>query len=200
MKIYQAEFLEDETVAADPKLENIYVHMLEAIGEDPARQGLVKTPRRAAKAFEFLTQGYHQNVDDILNDAIFDEEYDDMIIVKDIEFYSLCEHHVLPFFGRCHVGYIPQKKIVGISKIPRIVDMFSRRLQLQERLTYQIAQTLQKKLGPLGVAVVMDAQHMCMMIRGVEKQHSKTLTSVMLGAFRNESSTRAEFMECIQIS
>lgn len=201
MKIYQpAELLEDDAISADPKLEYLYAQMLEQIGEDPTRQGLLKTPRRAAKALQFLMQGYQQNLKDILNDAIFDEEYDDMVIVKDIEFYSLCEHHILPFFGKCHVGYIPRKRIIGLSKIPRIVDMFARRLQVQERLTYQIAQTLQEALEPVGVGVVMEAQHMCMMIRGVEKQHSKTMTNVMLGAFRDDSSTRAEFMKCFKIS
>jgi GTP cyclohydrolase I len=200
MKIYHAESLDDETTAADPKLEYIYTQMLEGIGEDPTRQGLVKTPQRAAKAFQFLTQGYHQNVEEILNGAIFDEEYDEMVIVKDIECYSLCEHHILPFFGKCHVGYIPRQKIVGLSKIPRIVDMFARRLQVQERLTRQIAEALQKVLNPAGVAVVIEAQHMCMMVRGVQKQHSKTVTNVMLGAFREKDSTRAEFMRCIQIS
>ncbi len=200
MKIYQPEVLEDDAISADPKLEHLYAQMLEQIGEDPTRQGLLKTPRRAAKALQFLMQGYQQNLKDILNDAIFDEEYDDMVIVKDIEFYSLCEHHLLPFFGKCHVGYIPRKRIIGLSKIPRIVDMFARRLQVQERLTYQIAQALQEALEPVGVGVVMEAQHMCMMIRGVEKQHSKTMTNVMLGAFRDESSTRAEFMKCFKIS
>jgi GTP cyclohydrolase I len=200
MKIYHAESLEDETTAADAKLEYIYTQLLEQIGEDPTRQGLTKTPRRAAKALQFLTQGYHQDIDDILNEAIFDEEYDEMVIVKDIEFYSLCEHHLLPFFGKCHVGYIPRKKIVGLSKVPRIVDMFSRRLQVQETLTRQIAQALQKVLNPIGVGVVMEAQHMCMMVRGVQKQHSQTMTNVMLGAFREEDSTRAEFMRCIRFS
>ena len=197
MKIYTAESLEDETISADPKLEYMYTQMLEGIGEDPTRQGLLKTPQRAAKALQFLTQGYHQNVEEILNDAIFDEEYDEMVIVKDIECYSLCEHHILPFFGKCHVGYIPRQKIVGLSKIPRIVDMFARRLQVQERLTRQIAEALQKVLNPAGVAVVMEAQHMCMMVRGVQKQHSQTMTNVMLGEFRDKSSTRAEFMRCI---
>ncbi len=200
MKIYTAESLEDETITADPKLEYIYAQMLESIGEDPTRQGLLKTPHRAAKALHFLTQGYHQNVEAILNGAIFDEEYDEMVIVKDIEFYSLCEHHILPFFGKCHVGYIPHEKIIGLSKIPRIVDMFSRRLQIQEKLTRQIAEALQEGLNPLGVAVVMEARHMCMMVRGIQKQHSKATTNVMLGAFRDKSSTRAEFMRCIQIS
>ena len=199
-KLYEATPIEKEFAATDPRLEDIYTQILLLIGEDPSRGGLIKTPCRASRALSFLTQGYRQNIAEILNGAIFDEEYDDMVIVKDIEFYSLCEHHVLPFFGKCHVGYIPQKKIVGLSKIPRIVDMFARRLQVQERLTYQIAQALEETLHPLGVAVVMEAQHMCMMIRGVEKQHSQTMTNVMLGAFRDKSSTRSEFMKCFQVS
>jgi GTP cyclohydrolase I len=197
MKIYHAESIDNGTTTADPKLEYIYTQILETIGEDPTREGILKTPQRAAKAFQFLVQGYHQNVEEVLNGAIFDEEYDEMVIVKDIEFYSLCEHHLLPFFGKCHVGYIPRKKIVGLSKIPRIVDMFARRLQVQERLTRQIAEALQEVLSPAGVAVVMEAQHMCMMVRGVQKQHSQTMTNVMLGEFRNKNSTRAEFMRCI---
>ena len=197
MKIYHADSIDNGTTTADPKLEYIYTQILEIIGEDPTRNGLLKTPQRAAKAFQFLMQGYHQNVEEVLNDAIFDEEYDEMVIVKDIEFYSLCEHHLLPFFGKCHVGYIPRKKIVGLSKIPRIVDMFARRLQVQERLTRQIAEALRDVLHPAGVAVVMEAQHLCMMVRGVQKQHSQTMTNVMLGEFRDKNSTRAEFMRCI---
>ena len=197
MKIYHAESIDNGTATADPKLEYIYTQMLEGIGEDPTREGILKTPQRAAKALQFLTQGYHQNVEEVLNDATFEEEYDEMVIVKDIEFYSLCEHHLLPFFGKCHVGYIPHKKIVGLSKIPRIVDMFARRLQVQERLTRQIAEALQRGLTPAGVAVIMEAQHLCMMVRGVQKQHSQTMTNVMLGEFRDKSSTRAEFMRCI---
>ena len=197
MKIYHADSIDNGTATADPKLEYIYEQMLESIGEDPTRGGILKTPQRAAKALQFLTQGYHQNVKEVLNDAIFDEEYDEMVIVKDIEFYSLCEHHILPFFGKCHVGYIPRKKIVGLSKIPRIVDMFARRLQVQERLTKEIAEALQEILNPAGVAVVMEAQHLCMMVRGVQKQHSQTMTNVMLGEFRDKISTRTEFMRCI---
>jgi GTP cyclohydrolase I len=197
MKIYHAESIDNGTTTADPKLEYIYTQILETIGEDPTRNGLLKTPQRAAKAFQFLMQGYHQNVEEVLNGAIFDEEYDEMVIVKEIEFYSLCEHHLLPFFGKCHVGYIPRKKIVGLSKIPRIVDMFARRLQVQERLTRQIAEALRDVLHPAGVAVVMEAQHLCMMVRGVQKQHSQTMTNVMLGEFRDKNSTRSEFMRCI---
>lgn len=197
MKIYHADSIDNGTPTADPKLEYLYTQMLEGIGEDPTREGILKTPQRAAKALQFLTQGYDQNVEDIVNDAIFNEEYDEMVIVKDIECYSLCEHHLLPFFGKCHVGYIPRKKIIGLSKIPRIVDMFARRLQVQERLTKQIAEALQAALNPAGVAVVIEAQHLCMMVRGVQKQHSQTMTNVMLGEFRDKISTRTEFMRCI---
>ncbi len=197
MKIYHADSIDNGTTSADPKLEYIYTQMLESIDEDLTREGILKTPQRAAKALQFLTQGYHQNVEEVVNDAIFNEEYDEMVIVKDIECYSLCEHHLLPFFGKCHVGYIPQKKIIGLSKIPRIVDMFARRLQVQERLTKQIAEALQEVLAPAGVAVVIEAQHLCMMVRGVQKQHSQTMTNVMLGEFRDKISTRTEFMRCI---
>ena len=183
-----------------PKLEGLFTDLLKNLGEDPNRQGLVKTPSRAAKAMQFLTSGYHQNVDEILNEAIFDENYDEMVIVKDIEFYSLCEHHILPFWGRCHVGYLPRKRIVGLSKIPRLVDMFSRRLQVQERLTREIAEALETALEPRGVAVVIEGQHLCMMARGVQKQAPKMTTNVMRGTFRDDSSTRAEFLRCIQIS
>ena len=183
-----------------PELEGLYTKILENLGEDPSRQGLVKTPYRAAKAMEFLTSGYHQSVDEILNRAIFDEDYDEMVIVKEIEFYSLCEHHILPFWGKCHVGYLPRKRIVGLSKIPRIVDMFSRRLQVQERLTREIAESLETALDPRGVAVVIEGQHLCMMARGVEKQAPKMTTNVMRGTFREDSSTRAEFLRCIQVS
>ncbi len=188
---------EEETTAVNDFLQNHYRSFLNQIGEDPKRQGLRKTPERAALAMQYLTQGYQTNITKIVNDAIFDEEYDDMVIVKDIEFYSLCEHHILPFFGKCHIGYLPKRKIIGLSKIPRIVDVFARRLQVQERLTYQVAQTLERVLIPKGVAVVIEAQHMCMMVRGVEKQHSSTVTNVMLGAFRDGNATRAEFMNCL---
>ncbi|MDE0637105.1 MAG: GTP cyclohydrolase I FolE [Candidatus Poribacteria bacterium] len=181
-------------------LESLYTQILKNIGEDPNRQGLAKTPLRAAKALEFLTSGYHQELNTVLNQAIFDEDFDEMVIVKDIEFYSLCEHHILPFWGKCHVGYLPRKQIIGISKIPRIVDMFARRLQVQERLTREIAEALETVLDPTGVGVVMEAQHMCMMARGVEKQASKMTTNAMLGTFREDSSTRAEFLRCVQVS
>ena len=183
-----------------PELEGLYTKILESLGENPSRQGLVKTPYRAAKAMEFLTSGYHQSVDKILNRAIFDEDYDEMVIVKEIEFYSLCEHHILPFWGKCHVGYLPRKRIVGLSKIPRIVDMFSRRLQVQERLTREIAESLETALDPRGVAVVMEGRHLCMMARGVEKQAPVMTTNFMLGTFREDSATRAEFLRCIQVS
>ena len=183
-----------------PVLEELFTNLLKNLGEDPSREGLVKTPHRAAKAMQFLTSGYQQNIDEILNEAIFDENYDEMVIVKDIEFYSLCEHHILPFWGRCHVGYLPRNRIVGLSKIPRIVDMFSRRLQVQERLTREIAEALETALDPRGVAVVIEGQHLCMMARGVQKQAPKMATNVMLGTFREDSSTRAEFLRCIQIS
>lgn len=186
--------------ASNPELEGLFTNLLKNLGEDPSRQGLVKTPDRAAKAMQFLTSGYHQDIDKILNGAIFDENYDEMVIVKDIEFYSLCEHHILPFWGRCHVGYLPRNRIIGLSKIPRIVDMFSRRLQVQERLTREIAEALETALDPQGVAVVIEGQHLCMMARGVQKQAPKMTTNVMLGTFRADSSTRAEFLRCIQIS
>ena len=184
----------------NPELEGLFTKILENLGEDPSREGLMKTPLRAAKAMEFLTSGYHQNVDSILNGAIFEEDYDEMVIVKEIEFYSLCEHHILPFWGKCHVGYLPRNQIIGLSKIPRIVDMFSRRLQVQERLTREIAEALETALDPRGVAVVMEGQHLCMMARGVEKQAPRMTTNVMRGAFREDSSTRAEFLRCVQIS
>ena len=188
---------EEDLVTVDEIIQEHFRDLIKCIGEDPDRQGLAKTPTRAALAIQYLTQGYQQDIQKIVNEAIFDEQYDDMITVKDIEFYSLCEHHILPFFGKCHVGYLPNKKIIGLSKIPRLVDTFARRLQVQERLTYQIAQIVNEVLNPRGVAVVMEAQHMCMMIRGVEKQHSSTVTNVMLGAFREDSATRAEFMNCL---
>lgn len=184
----------------NPELEDLFTKILENLGEDPSRQGLVRTPLRAAKAMEFLTSGYHQDIDEILNGAIFDEDYDEMVIVKEIEFYSLCEHHILPFWGKCHVGYLPRNRIIGLSKIPRLVDMFSRRLQVQERLTREIAEALETALDPRGVAVVIEAQHLCMMARGVEKQAPRMATNVMRGAFREDSSTRAEFLRCVQIS
>jgi len=179
------------------KIEKNVESILVEIGEDPSRQGLVKTPHRVAKAYEFLTQGYHKNIDKILNGAIFDEKYDEMVIVKDIDFYSLCEHHMIPFYGKVHVAYIPNGKIVGLSKIPRIVDVFARRLQVQERMTQQIADTIDKYLSPTGVAVVAEGYHMCMMMRGVEKQNSFSITSAVHGVFTEDSRTRAEFLDLI---
>ena len=172
--------------------------LLEKIGEDPSREGLLATPRRAEKALRFLTSGYEADVDAVLNNALFTVDYNEMVIVKDIDFYSLCEHHLLPFFGKCHVAYIPNGRVVGLSKIPRIVDVFARRLQVQERLTNQIAATLLEKVKPLGVGVVIEAPHLCMSMRGVEKQNSVAVTSAMLGAFRNDARTRSEFLELIK--
>ena len=171
--------------------------LLISVGEDPQREGLLKTPMRAAKAWSFFTQGYTADTDKIINDAIFNEDCNDMVVVRDIEFFSMCEHHMIPFFGRAHVGYIPNGKVIGLSKVPRIVDMFSRRLQVQERLTHQIANTLKDKLNPTGVAVVMEGRHMCMQMRGVEKQNSFATTSAMLGQFRKSNETRAEFLSFI---
>ena len=172
--------------------------LLKELGEDVNREGLDRTPDRVEKALRYLTSGYGQNVNDVLNDALFVEDYDEMVVVKDIDFFSLCEHHLLPFIGKCHVAYMPKRKIVGLSKIPRLVEMFSRRLQVQERLTRQIANTLNDVLEPMGVAVVMEGIHLCMLMRGVEKQNSKAVTSAMLGAFRARPETRAEFMELIK--
>jgi GTP cyclohydrolase I len=179
-------------------LEGVVTRLLVEIGETPTRNGLIETPRRVAKALQFMTRGYHPNIDQLVNQALFPIEYDEMVIVKDIDFFSMCEHHLLPFFGRCHVGYIPNKKVVGLSKIPRIVDAFSRRLQVQERLTVQIAETLQSKLNAHGVGVVMEARHLCMMMRGVEKQNTVAVTSQMLGAFRTQEQTRLEFLKLIR--
>ena len=179
-------------------IEKLVEQLLKELGEDPHREGLQRTPERVAKAMEYLTSGYRKNVDEILNDALFVEEYDEMVVVKDIDMASLCEHHLLPFIGKAHIAYMPHKKIVGLSKIPRLVEMFSRRLQVQERLTTQIATTLNEALQPRGVAVVIEAVHLCMLMRGVEKQNSKAVTSAMLGAFRERPETRAEFMELIK--
>jgi GTP cyclohydrolase I len=172
--------------------------LLAEIGEDPAREGLRETPRRVEQSLKFLTSGYDADLDTILNNALFSVEYSEMVIVRDIDFYSLCEHHLLPFFGRCHVAYLPNGKVIGLSKMPRIVDVFSRRLQVQERLTSQIAETIREKVDPLGVAVVMEATHLCMAMRGVEKQNSVTVTSSMLGVFRDDARTRHEFLELIR--
>jgi GTP cyclohydrolase I len=173
--------------------------ILMELGEDPDREGLQRTPTRVERSLKFLTSGYAADIDDVLNDALFTVDYSEMVIVKDIDFYSLCEHHLLPFFGKCHVAYIPTHKVIGLSKIPRLVDVFSRRLQVQERLTNQIADTIREKIAPLGVAVVMEATHLCMSMRGVEKQNSFAVTSAMIGAFRANARTRMEFLELIKL-
>ncbi len=180
------------------RLQSLVTEMLLALGEKPGRNGLLKTPERVAKALAFMTQGYQRNIDHLLNGALFPIEYDEMVIVKDIDFFSMCEHHLLPFFGKVHVGYLPNKKVVGLSKIPRIVDVFARRLQVQERLTVQIAETLKSKLGAHGVGVVIEARHLCMMMRGVEKQNTVAVSSSMLGAFRSQQQTRLEFLKLIR--
>lgn len=179
-------------------MQDLITRLLEAVGEDPAREGLVKTPERVARSMEYLTSGYRTNIDDVLNGALFTVEYNEMVIVRDIDFYSLCEHHLLPFFGKCHVAYIPNGKVIGLSKVPRLVDIFARRLQLQERMTSQIAETIRETIQPLGVAVVCEGTHLCMAMRGVEKQRSTTVTSAMLGAFRDDARTRGEFLQLIK--
>ena len=179
-------------------MQDIIRQLLAELGEDPSREGLLDTPKRVEKALKFLTSGYAADVDATLNNALFSVDYNEMVIVRDIDFYSLCEHHLLPFFGKCHVAYIPQGRVLGLSKMPRLVDIFARRLQIQERLTNQIAQTICQKIDPLGVAVVMEATHLCMSMRGVEKQNSVAATSAMLGVFREDARTRAEFLELIK--
>jgi len=179
-------------------MNELVTQWLKAIGEDPTRQGLVKTPERVAEAWKFMTRGYQQDVKEVINGALFDTESQDMIIVKDIEIYSMCEHHMLPFFGRCHIGYIPTDKVLGVSKLARLADMFARRLQLQERLTNQIAEALMEHLSPEGVGVVIEAQHLCMMMRGVEKQNSFMITSAVQGSFRKDLSTRTEFLKLLE--
>ena len=173
--------------------------LLIEIGEDPDRDGLLNTPLRVAKSWNFLSKGYSQDINEIINNAIFEEEYDQMVVVKDIEFYSMCEHHLLPFFGVAHIAYIPNGKIIGLSKIPRILDMFARRLQVQERMTQEVAGMLQSKLNPRGVAVIIEAQHMCMQMRGVEKKKSYMSTSSMLGIFREDNKTRKEFLDIVKL-
>ena len=183
---------------AEAALEKAYLEVIEKIGEDPDRDGLKRTPERMAKAIRFLTRGYQEDAGQLLRGALFEVDYDEMVIVKDIEMFSLCEHHMLPFFGKVHVAYLPKGKVIGLSKIPRLVDIFARRLQVQERLTKQIADAIQDAIDPIGVGVVIEARHLCMMMRGVEKQHSATVTSSMLGAFRNEHETREEFLSLIR--
>ena len=179
-------------------MQEIIRQLLLELGEDATREGLLATPKRVERALKFLTSGYQADVDAIINDALFTVDYNEMVIVKDIDFYSLCEHHLLPFFGKCHVAYLPNGRVVGLSKIPRLVDVFARRLQVQERLTNQIAATILDKVKPMGVAVVVEAQHLCMSMRGVEKQNSVAVTSAMLGTFRSDARTRAEFLELIK--
>jgi GTP cyclohydrolase I len=179
-------------------MQDLIRQLLCALGEDPDREGLSQTPRRVDHSLRALTSGYHADIDAVINDALFTVEYSEMVIVRDIDFYSLCEHHLLPFFGKCHVAYIPDGKVIGLSKIPRLVDVFAKRLQVQERLTLQVAETIRDRIQPLGVAVVMEATHLCMAMRGVQKQNSVTTTSAMLGVFREDARTRHEFLELIQ--
>ena len=179
-------------------MQELIRQLLAELGEDPTREGLLNTPKRVEKALKFLTSGYHADVDTVMNNALFTVDYNEMVIVKDIDFYSLCEHHLLPFFGRCHIAYIPNGKVIGLSKIPRLVEVFARRLQIQERMTNQIAETIREKIAPLGVAVVVEATHLCMAMRGVEKQNSFAITSAMLGGFRTDARTRMEFLELIR--
>ena len=179
------------------RTETLIKDFLIELGEDPHREGLKKTPARVARMYEFLTKGYHQDIAEVMNGAVFEEKYSEMVIVKDIDFFSLCEHHLIPFFGKCHIAYIPNGSIVGLSKMPRIVEVFARRLQVQERMTQQIADTLYHYLKPMGVAVVLEAQHLCMIMRGVEKLNSIATTSAMLGVFRNDVKTRSEFLTLI---
>lgn len=189
-----------ESLSVEIEMQELIARQLTLMGEDPNRDGLLKTPERVQKALEFFTKGYNQDLKEILNDALFEIDYEEMLIVKDIDFYSLCEHHLLPFFGKCHVAYIPTKKVIGLSKLPRIVEVFSRRLQVQERLTKQIADAIQETILPQGVGVVMKAQHLCMMMRGVEKQNTVAVSSAMLGSFRSDHKTREEFLNLINNS
>lgn len=186
-----------QSKSSKPPIASHLKDVIEALGEDPNRDGLIRTPDRSEKALRYLTSGYSADIGQIVNGALFDVEYDEVVIVRDIEFFSLCEHHMLPFFGRMHVAYLPDKKVIGLSKIPRIVDVFARRLQIQERLTQQVAQTLMSLLNPRGVAVICEAHHFCMMMRGVEKQHSGAITSAMLGAFRDNHETRNELLSLL---
>src|SRR3954447_24529772 len=183
--------------AEDGTIAPLITELLAQLGEDPKRDGLLRIPLRVDKAMRFLTSGYQMKIETILNGALYDVKYDEMVVVKDIEFFSLCEHHMLPFYGKMHVAYLPQKKVIGLSKIPRLVDMFARRLQIQERLTQQVAQTIQEVIEPLGVGVICEARHFCMMMRGVEKQHSGAMTSAMLGGFRDCKETRDEFLALV---
>lgn len=197
-EVTQAKMSKCHISEEQPSISELARTLLKLIGEDPSRKGLVKTPQRVEASFRFLTSGYHQDLEEVLNGAIFEEDYDEMVLVRDIDMFSLCEHHLLPFYGKCHVAYIPDGRIIGLSKIPRIVNIFARRLQVQERLTYQIASSLQGALRPLGVAVIIEALHLCMAMRGVQKQNSICTTSSMLGVFRKDKGTRMEFMELIR--
>jgi GTP cyclohydrolase IA len=183
---------------ASASTEDLYRELLVRIGEDPARDGLLETPARMAKAMKYLTRGYTQDINTVLHNALFDVEYDEMVIVKDIEFFSMCEHHLLPFFGKAHIAYVPNGKVIGLSKIPRLVDVFARRLQVQERLTTEVADAIVQAIHPQGVAVILEAQHLCMMMRGVEKQHSATVTSAMRGVFKTQQQTRSEFLSLVR--
>ena len=183
----------------DDRVREAIKMLLSEVGEDPTREGLVRTPERVTKALDFLTSGYNTDISAVLNDALFTVDYTEMVIVKDIDFYSLCEHHLLPFFGKCHVAYVPNGKVIGLSKIPRLVEVFSRRLQVQERFTNQLAEMLSEILGPMGVGVVVEATHLCMLMRGVEKQNSFAVTSAMLGVFRSDARTRMEFLELLKL-
>lgn len=188
----------DSAALETTSTQDLYRELLRRMGEDPERDGLLRTPERMEKAMAFLTKGYTMDVNEVLHNALFDVDYDEMVIVKDIEFFSQCEHHLLPFFGKAHIAYVPNGKVIGLSKIPRLVDVFSRRLQVQERLTTQVSEAIQEAIDPQGVAVIMEAQHLCMMMRGVEKQHSSTVTSSMLGVFKTQLQTRNEFLSLIR--
>jgi len=183
---------------ASASTQDLYRELLIRIGEDPGRDGLLDTPKRMDQAMRFLTRGYTQDLNTVLHDALFDVDYDEMVIVKDIEFFSMCEHHLLPFFGKAHVAYVPNGKVIGLSKIPRLVDVFARRLQVQERLTTEIADAIDEAIHPQGVGIILEAQHLCMMMRGVEKQHSATVTSAMRGVFKSQQQTRSEFLSLVR--
>jgi GTP cyclohydrolase I len=186
------------TIKQRREMEGLVRRQLELLGEDPSRDGLKATPSRVAKAMEFLTQGYEQDLKTVLNNALFDVKSDEMVIVKDIDFYSLCEHHLLPFFGKCHIAYLPTDRVIGLSKLPRLVEVFARRLQVQERMTHEIASTIDELIKPQGVGVIVEGQHLCMMMRGVEKQNSYAITSAMLGRFRDDARTRGEFLDLVR--
>jgi len=189
---------DERSLAKQETIADLVRRVIKLVGEDPGREGLRKTPERFEKAFKFLTSGYHQNAESILNGATFSVCYDEMVVVKDIEFFSLCEHHLLPFFGKCHVAYLPNKRVIGLSKVARLVNMFARRLQIQERLTSQVAKAIEEKISPEGVGVIVEARHLCMQMRGVEKQHGQAVTSAMLGSFRHNKQTRDEFLSLVR--